>query len=598
MPRPKALSLFIPITKIDVEKREVWGTLTHEVGDRDGEIFDYESSKPYFESWTDGVEKITDGKSKGAVRAMHQPIAAGKIIAMDFDDAARKIDIGTKIVDDAEWDKCLEGVYTGFSAGGKYVRKWRDPLDKGLTRFTANPHEASLVDVPCVPTATFDLVKAGGLVEKRGFKKVAARTDTTPIEGTERYGDVDFADEKNKKYPLDTKAHIRNALARWGDEKNRAKYSAEDQKTIGGKIRAAAKREGITVSTKAMLAGDFNKGLFEIGALAELAQRLAWLQQQSAFEREMEGDGSTVPDSLKEHLEGLLEDLEDMTGEEIDELLEQLNRTAEPKKTTKAVASGTTTSTLAGATTMKDNTFKKIKKAHAEQLDDIVDHANAVNKLFGEHTKSLEGTKHHEMAKALLSMHKGMCDKLEGFQEDVGGLPETEPVGDEEHSVTGAEKIAKVAGERDELAKKLAAAEATIAAGTGAAGGDDAMKKVLAEKDAALAKAATENGELTKQLNEALDLGEQLLQKAKGTLTIVDRAGDGVNGGAPVKKGADGGAAAGDKPPTDEELAKMTDGERSTLFKAAAKKAFGRPKLVTGFGEPVELNPEPAAAGV
>jgi phage I-like protein len=77
---------------------------------------------------------------------------------------------------------------------------------------------------------------------------IEKREDTSPEEGKGKYGDVKFADEKNKKYPVDTEAHARAALSYWGMPKNRAKYSAEDQKTIGGRIRAAAKKFGIETS--------------------------------------------------------------------------------------------------------------------------------------------------------------------------------------------------------------------------------------------------------------------------------------------------------------------------------------------------------------
>jgi phage I-like protein len=77
---------------------------------------------------------------------------------------------------------------------------------------------------------------------------IEKREDTSPEEGKSKYGDVTFADAKNKKYPLDTEAHVKAALSYWGMPKNRAKYSAEDQKTIGGKIRAAAKKLGIGTS--------------------------------------------------------------------------------------------------------------------------------------------------------------------------------------------------------------------------------------------------------------------------------------------------------------------------------------------------------------
>jgi phage I-like protein len=78
---------------------------------------------------------------------------------------------------------------------------------------------------------------------------IAKRKDTSPEEGKSKYGDVKYADEKNKKYPLDTEKHVRAALSYWGMPKNRAKYSSEDQKTIGGKIRAAAKKFGIGTSS-------------------------------------------------------------------------------------------------------------------------------------------------------------------------------------------------------------------------------------------------------------------------------------------------------------------------------------------------------------
>src|ERR1700756_70775 len=77
---------------------------------------------------------------------------------------------------------------------------------------------------------------------------IAEREDVSPKEGKSKYGDVTFADAKNKKYPLDTEAHVRAALSYWGMSKNRAKSSRGGQKAIGGKSRAAAKKLGIGTS--------------------------------------------------------------------------------------------------------------------------------------------------------------------------------------------------------------------------------------------------------------------------------------------------------------------------------------------------------------
>jgi hypothetical protein len=75
----KTLKLFVPIQKVDVEKREVWGRAVQETVDKANEIFDYATSKPLFEAWSSEFEKATDGKSLGNIRAMHNRIAAGKV---------------------------------------------------------------------------------------------------------------------------------------------------------------------------------------------------------------------------------------------------------------------------------------------------------------------------------------------------------------------------------------------------------------------------------------------------------------------------------------------------------------------------------------
>ena len=177
-----SLDLFLPLMKVDLDRRLVTGVATAEAPDRSGEICDYASSKPYFEKWSNEALAASGGKSRGAVRAMHGRIAAGKLTGIEFDDEAKRVVVSAKIVDDDEWRKVTEGVYTGFSQGGRYVQRWPDP-DSGLVRYTAEPHEISLVDLPCLPDATFEVVK-DGVVEKRAFAPRAdaagATADTTP----------------------------------------------------------------------------------------------------------------------------------------------------------------------------------------------------------------------------------------------------------------------------------------------------------------------------------------------------------------------------------------------------------------------------------
>lgn len=242
------MKLFIPITKVDAQKREVYGRMVQEVPDSAGEIFDYASSKPYFEAWSEKFSKATDGKSLGNVRAMHQPIAAGKLTQMEFEDADKAIDICAKVVDDAEWDKVDQGLYTGFSIGGDYVKRWTDGT---LKRYTANPKEVSLVDSPAVPTATFSMIKADGSTEERKFKmtkqtQVAAvdvladmldKGEITP----ERLVELAKADKpakteaptRDQMVEVLTKRFGGDSVAKLSDEEIGKKYSTaleEDQK--------------------------------------------------------------------------------------------------------------------------------------------------------------------------------------------------------------------------------------------------------------------------------------------------------------------------------------------------------------------------------
>jgi hypothetical protein len=159
-------TLVIPLTKIDVEKRLVYGVAAAEIRDQAGEVMDYASAKPAFASWSKSFEDATGGLSKGNLREMHNPkMVAGRLDQLGFDDDGKRIEVCAKVTDDQAWKKCLDGCYTGFSVGGGYGPKWTD--DAGNKRYTPIVRELSLVDNPCIPTARFaELVKAHGVVEQ------------------------------------------------------------------------------------------------------------------------------------------------------------------------------------------------------------------------------------------------------------------------------------------------------------------------------------------------------------------------------------------------------------------------------------------------
>ncbi|HVU10110.1 MAG TPA: DUF6582 domain-containing protein [Phototrophicaceae bacterium] len=78
---------------------------------------------------------------------------------------------------------------------------------------------------------------------------VEKRKDTSKKEGEHKYGNVEYADETNKKYPIDTAEHIRAAWSYINHKDNASKYDADDVKKIKSRIRSAAKKHGVEIST-------------------------------------------------------------------------------------------------------------------------------------------------------------------------------------------------------------------------------------------------------------------------------------------------------------------------------------------------------------
>ena len=175
------LKVFVPITKIDAARRLVYGVVTAEKPDASGEVCDYASTKPLYQQWSQKFASATEGKSLGNLRAMHGAVAAGKLVDIAFNDDDKQVEICGKVIDDAEWLKVEEGVYTGFSQGGRYLKRWPDPDQPSLTRYTAEPIEVSLVDHPCLPEATFAVVKADGSTEMRKFKGAAGNRSSLAL---------------------------------------------------------------------------------------------------------------------------------------------------------------------------------------------------------------------------------------------------------------------------------------------------------------------------------------------------------------------------------------------------------------------------------
>lgn len=367
------LRLFVPFSKRDAQPDGsviVEGIATKEEIDKQGEVVTYEASKAAFAEWTDAFSRATGGMSLGNIREMHGPVAAGKAIAWDADDATKAITLRAKIVDKAAAEKVREGVYTGFSIGAPGSSVIRDMVGDLKRIVGYKLSETSLVDNPACPSALFSMAKravpitwtaallkaemeakrlhageylatmpwltgdaiAKGLNDgalcitaERAIEKVAAREDASPKEGESKYGDVTFADEQNKKYPIDTAAHVRAAWNYINKEKNAAKYGAKDLSTIKRRIIGAWKRmvgkDGPPAAQeKAFGLVKWQDGLSHLQTLAGILASLDSLLECVEHEAVSEGDASTVPGMIREAEKQLSAILTAMCAEETSEL--------------------------------------------------------------------------------------------------------------------------------------------------------------------------------------------------------------------------------------------------------------------------------------
>jgi hypothetical protein len=368
------LAMFVPLAKADAAQRLVYGSID-ETPDRAREIMDYATAKPAFQAWSEGLFKASGGKSFGNVRAQHDmKKAAGVLREISYDDDAKRISFAAHIVDDQEWAKVEAGVYTGFSPGGSYAKRWADTSISGHHRYTPKVGELSIVDVPCIPSGTFTMVKADGAEEAIPFvldkayepgndatksraeemakaaagttykdHVVKARADLIAENATEvlaKMAEPDASAEPDRVDALDAAlAKADTALAAPIIVINAA--SAYRAAALGQMLKdagptlaiAAPSPESVLLIgadfTKSLAAVDLirsatlplAKGLYSISDVAESLRSFAWIAQDVIWEASSEGDKSSLPQQAVDIVNALKGFLCALVQEEVAEML-------------------------------------------------------------------------------------------------------------------------------------------------------------------------------------------------------------------------------------------------------------------------------------
>ncbi|HEY3910385.1 MAG TPA: DUF6582 domain-containing protein [Stellaceae bacterium] len=385
------MKIYLPIAKVDADRREVWGYASTEARDDQGEVVRREAL----------IAALGDYMRFANIREMHQLSAVGVAREAAVDD--KGLYVGARIVDDQAWQKVIEGVYKGYSIGGLVTQ--RDPADfKTITGLVLN--EISLVDRPANPEAVFDYWKAAGasLMPETRFKNppmqvwacgvpehrhlakadalkcqdqqapfagfarssdskgsgaeliAAARSAIATAEGVlekaqsttggdAAYGAVDYADpgyqaDGKKRYPIDTERHIRAAWNFINRPSNAQRYTTAQLDQIKARIVAAWKEkidnDGPHAADEGNKAGRnsaqvaLTKALWDVGHVARIILDLDWLEDSLAVEAAMEGDDSPQPARLQAIIAELCGFLNALVAEETEEILDDTEISGAP----------------------------------------------------------------------------------------------------------------------------------------------------------------------------------------------------------------------------------------------------------------------------
>lgn len=178
------VNLYLPIQKVDRERRIVSGFATLDNLDKHNDIVTAEASKQAFKSF------------RGNIREMHMPIAVGKMVNFTEKSLVREdkeykgIFVEVYVSKGAQdtWEKVLDGTLSGFSIGGNINPETVEKNENGgrvIKDYQLT--ELSLVDSPANPLANvFSIQKNEEGYTFSGFATESTDFDEEEVESVEK----------------------------------------------------------------------------------------------------------------------------------------------------------------------------------------------------------------------------------------------------------------------------------------------------------------------------------------------------------------------------------------------------------------------------
>ena len=231
------MNIFAPISKVEPQEDgslKVYGIATSEMLDKDREIIDYGSAKKAFGEWPGNIREQHDSK-KAVGRALSvSPLDDQKAIALEAFISKGAPDTQAKV---------LDGTLRAFSIGGSSEKKLPEVV-KGedgsettaMRVFLKRISEVSLVDSPCNPACSFQLVKADDEAD------VAKINDPKIVRSGSKFKVVDSDGKVYGTFANKNKA--KKQLAALYAAKDKEKTDMPDNPEVQPEVPAVEKHDG------------------------------------------------------------------------------------------------------------------------------------------------------------------------------------------------------------------------------------------------------------------------------------------------------------------------------------------------------------------
>ena len=382
-----SISVRMPISKVDKERRIVSGWATTDIVDKQGDIVNVEASTKAFESF------------RGNVREQHTPLAVGKVVSFKQDKYFDKdsqnfhngiyVDVYVSKGAEDTWHKINEGILTGFSIGGS-INDSEEVYNKQLDAPVRvikdyDLYELSLVDNPANPASNIVSVqKFSSVVEDQVEKNylenvywcptndnviLSEKSDYSCPECSKHMTNIGFV-ESNDVNKSESVMALINSFTKSSDEESDANNEAIDEE-LAKSIADNNEKEGSNV------------GILNRKSSEETVEK----SEEVAVEAEtVEEVAEEVAEEAAEVAEEATEEAELVTKSE-DATEEVAEETAE----TEDEIEKSTTPDDEGSTDDLAKAVSEIKDSVADSLGDLAAVVKSLAEQIVEMKKSLNG---------------------------------------------------------------------------------------------------------------------------------------------------------------------------------------------------------------